>query len=77
MKGILEYDLSDPDDADQFKYAQAGLSVLCLLEDLDNELRSKTKHDGGEFRDCDGDTIDKVRKYIWELRHERNIPELT
>lgn len=77
MKGILIYNLNNSDDADQFKYAQSGLNALCLLDDLDNELRNKTKYDGGHFKDCDGETIDKVRKFIWELRHERKLPELT
>ena len=77
MKGILEFNLDEPDDVDQFKYAQAGLQALLLLEDLDNEFRSKMKHDCGEFKDCDFDTIETVRKYIWELRHDRKLPELT
>ena len=77
MKGVLIYNLNNSDDADQFKYAQAGLNALCLLDDLDNELRNKTKYDGGIFADYDGDTIEKVRQYLWELRNERRLPELT
>ena len=41
---ILRYDLSDPDDAREHRYALAGRDALIALETLSNEIRAKLKY---------------------------------
>jgi hypothetical protein len=43
MKGILEFNL--PEDAAAFKEAQKGTDYLCALQDYDNYLRGRLKHE--------------------------------
>ena len=49
MKAILEFDL--PEEEAEHKYALAGTDALLLIEDLCNEIRSKLRHDSGDFRE--------------------------
>ena len=49
MKAILEFNL--PEDQHDHKYALAGLDAILLISDLENEIRSKLRHDSGEFRE--------------------------
>jgi hypothetical protein len=44
MKAILRFDLSDPDDERQHRYALAGRDALIALELIDNRCRSILKH---------------------------------
>jgi hypothetical protein len=39
----LRYDLSDPDDLRQHRYALAGLDALLALESLEQAMRAKVK----------------------------------
>jgi hypothetical protein len=40
----LKFDLNDPDDEHQHRYALAGRDALIALERLDQELRSRLKY---------------------------------
>ena len=85
MKAIIEFNL--PEEAEDHKYALAGVDALLLIDDLLNEIRSYMKHDCGdlkEYRDEDGkfhpcchDTLDHVRDWIWQEKNRRNLPALT
>jgi hypothetical protein len=44
MKALLRFDLSDPDDAREHRYALAGRDALIALEVIDNRCRSVLKH---------------------------------
>jgi hypothetical protein len=74
MKGILEYDL--PEDSAEMRYAQAGLDALLVLNDLDQECRSRLKHGAGAFADLDDKTIEAVRAWVRGESVRRNLPEL-
>jgi hypothetical protein len=74
MKAILEFSL--PEDQHDHKYALAGTDALICISDLLNEIRAKLKHDGGEFKDCDEETLEKVRDYVVQLKIDRELPEL-
>ena len=74
MKGILEYDL--PEDEAEMRYAQAGLDALLVLNDLDQECRSRLKHGAGAFADLDDKTIEAVRAWVVGASQRRNLPEL-
>lgn len=85
MKAILEFDL--PQEAEDHKYALAGVDALLLIDDLLNEIRSYMKYDSGELKQCKDengnyhpachDTLDMVRDWIWEQKNNRNLPSLT
>ena len=74
MKGILEYDL--PEDEAEMRYAQAGLDALLVLNDLDQECRSRLKHGAGAFADLDEKTIEAVRAWVVGASLRRNLPDL-
>ena len=74
MKGILKFDL--PEDEAEMRYAQAGLDALLVLNDLDQECRSRLKHGAGAFADLDDKTIEAVRAWVRGESVRRNLPEL-
>jgi hypothetical protein len=74
MRGILEFDL--PQDQAEMRYAQAGLDALLVLNDLDQECRSRLKHGAGAFADLDESTIERVREWVRGESVRRNLPEL-
>jgi hypothetical protein len=44
MRATLRFDLSDPDDSREHRYALAGRDALMALERIDNHCRSVLKH---------------------------------
>ena len=74
MRGILEFDL--PEDEAEMRYAQAGLDALLVLNDLDQECRSRLKHGAGAFADLDDKTIEAVRDWVRGASQRRNLPDL-
>lgn len=76
MKAILEFNL--PDDADDYKYALAGLDSLLVISDILDEIRSFLKYESGYFKDFDVDqnTLERVREYIIMMKEAKNLPEL-
>jgi hypothetical protein len=74
MEAILKFNL--PEEKSDHAYAVAGLDALLVISDILSECRSKLKYESGEFKDCDDATIEKVRDFIVELKHHRNLPEL-
>jgi len=49
MKAKLIFDL--PEEEPEHRYALAGTDALLLIEDLCNEIRSKLRHNAGDFRE--------------------------
>jgi len=74
MKGFLEFEL--PEDSAEMRYAQAGFDALLLLNDLDQECRSRLKHGAGAFADLNEKTIEAVRDWVRGESVRRNLPEL-
>jgi hypothetical protein len=84
MTATLTFDL--PQEAPEHMAAVKGVDTILLLDDLINEIRSYLKHECGEFKfwrneegtECKAcpETLEKVRSYIWEMRRDREIPEL-
>jgi hypothetical protein len=84
MKATLTFDL--PQEAPEHMAAVKGLDTILLLDDLISEIRSFLKHECGQFKswrneegtECNAcpETLEKVRSYIWEMRRDREIPEL-
>jgi hypothetical protein len=74
MKAILEFNL--PEEKHDHAYALAGTDALLVISDILSEIRTKLKYDSGEFKDCDENTLEKVRDFIVYLKQDRNLPEL-
>jgi hypothetical protein len=74
MRGVLEFDL--PQDQAEMRYAQAGLDALLVLNELDQECRSRLKHGAGAFAGLDEKTIERVREWVRGESVRRNLPEL-
>jgi len=51
MKATLEFNL--PEEQDDHAYALSGLDALLVINDLENEIRSKLRYDSGEFKEFD------------------------
>ena len=49
MTATLTFNL--PEEGLEHRYALAGIDALLLISDLENEIRSKLRHDCGEFRE--------------------------
>jgi hypothetical protein len=41
---LLKFDLSDPDDEREHRYALAGREALIALEQIDQHIRGRLKH---------------------------------
>lgn len=59
MEATLRFDLSDPDDAIEHRYALAGRDALIALEVIDNRCRSILKH---------GEPSEETERVLEELR---------
>jgi hypothetical protein len=44
MKALLRFDLDDPDDERQHRYALAGRDALIALEAIEQHCRGRLKH---------------------------------
>ena len=59
MKAKLIFNL--PEEQDDHRYALAGVYALLLISDLENEIRSKLRHDCGEFKKFQAETWDEEK----------------
>lgn len=66
MKAILEFSL--PEEQADFDVAQKGYLYACVLEELDEFLRRKTKYEEKESI-----TIEEIRQELHTLRLNRGI----
>lgn len=58
-RATLRFDLSDPDDAREHRYALAGREALIALELIDNRCRAILKH---------GEPSEETAKIVEEIR---------
>jgi hypothetical protein len=59
MRATLRFDLSDPDDEREHRYAMAGRDALIALEAIDQHCRGRLKH---------GELGDEARRELEEIR---------
>ena len=59
MRATLRFDLSDPDEERQHRYALAGREALIALEAIDQHCRGRLKH---------GELGDEARRELEEIR---------
>ena len=56
---LLRYDLADPDDAREHRYALAGRDALIALELIEGAIRGRLKH---------GDPSEETTRVLEEIR---------
>jgi hypothetical protein len=61
MFAVLKFDLSNPDDAAEHRYALAGREALIALEQIDQHCRGRLKH--GEPSDARAE-LEEIRSTI-------------
>lgn len=59
---ILRYDLSDPDDEREHRYALAGKAALVALETIEQAIRSRLKY--GEPSDETKAALEEIQALI-------------
>lgn len=57
MKAVLEFNL--PEDQDDHAYALAGVDALLVINDLEQEIRSKLRYNTGEFKEFNVEIYDE------------------
>lgn len=68
-KATLTYDL--PEEQTDFAMATHATDMWAVLDKLDNEFRSHLKYNSRP--EWHSDTIEDVRKLLWEMRQEHGI----
>lgn len=74
MKATLKFKL--PEEEAEHSYALAGLDALLAIDDLLSEIRSALRHNSGELRECDIESLEKVQEFLCNTKERRNLPEL-
>ena len=64
MKAILEFDLDE--ERQEFEDCTNGWKWKCIVSELDNELRTRTKYASDETPDEVVDALIKVRDFLRE-----------
>ena len=70
-KAILEFNLDE--ERHQFEDAIDGWKWKCIVSELDNELRTRTKYASDDTPDEVVDALIKVRDYLRELLSEEGL----
>lgn len=73
MKAILEFDLNDADDITSHKRCVSALEITLVLWDIDQHLRSMTKHAPDSMSQETYDELVNVRERLHQLMNERDI----
>jgi len=71
-KGILEYDLSNPDDMVSYLRAVKSLDMALILWDMEQYLRSQLKYNE-QLSDEEYKTFQKVKEKLIELMLKYNV----
>jgi hypothetical protein len=71
MKAILEFNLDE--ERHQFEDACDGWKWKCIVSELDNELRTRTKYPSDDTTDEVVDALIKVRDFLRESLNEEGL----
>ena len=71
-KAILEFDLSNPEDIQDYKRTNKALDMAVALWDIDQYLRAQTKYNEKLTQDA-YDALATARDKFYEILNERNI----
>ena len=73
MKAKLEFNLDEFDDKQAHMRCVKSLDLCLLLWDLDNELRSRTKHAPDTATEEEVRVADEIRTTLFQLMSKYNI----
>ena len=71
MKAILEFNLDE--ERHQFEDAIDGWKWKCIVSELDNELRTRTKYASDDTPDEVVDALIKVRDFLCQSLNEEGL----
>ena len=71
MKAILEFNLDE--ERNQFEDAIDGWKWKCIVSELDNELRTRTKYASDDTPDEVVDALIKMRDFLRESLNEEGL----
>ena len=71
MKAILEFNLDE--ERHQFEDAIDGWKWKCIVSELDNELRTRTKYASDDTPDEVVDALIKVRDFLGQSLNEEGL----
>jgi hypothetical protein len=71
MKAILEFNLDE--ERNQFEDAVDGWKWTCIVIELDNELRTRTKYASDDTPDEVVDALIKMRDFLRESLNEEGL----
>jgi hypothetical protein len=71
-KAILEFDLSNPDDVNDYKRTNQALDMALALWDIDQYLRAETKYNEELTQDA-YDALATAREKFYQILNEHNI----
>ena len=72
-KAILEFDLSNPEDANDYKRANKALSMAIALWDIDQYLRAQTKYAPDSMSEETYNALSEAREKFYQILNERDI----
>ena len=72
-KAILEFDLSNPEDANDYKRANKALSMAIALWDIDQYLRAQTKYAPDSMSEEAYNALSEAREKFYQILNERDI----
>lgn len=72
-KGILEFDLNEPDDVQAHKRAIKALDMALVLWDIDQYLRAQTKYAPDSMPEEVYDALEKTREKFYDILRDHNI----
>ena len=71
MKAIIEFDLHE--ERQEFEDATNGWKWKCIVSEIDNELRTRTKYASDETPDEVVDALIKMRDFLRESLNEEGL----
>ncbi len=74
MKAILEFNL--PEEHSELEAASKASSLLCVLEELDNYLRGKTKYADADQSELVTQTYQEIRDELNRIIHDFEVEHL-
>lgn len=71
-KGILEFDLNEPDDRQGHLRAVKALDIMLALWDVDQYLRSQTKYNEDLTQEA-YDALDRAREEFYQILNKHGV----
>lgn len=76
-KAMLEFDLNEEEDREEFKRAQKAFDLAQVISDFgDKSLRRRLKYESDAYTDKEIELLEKLREELWELVKEHNCLEV-